>query len=170
MLSINTVSSTRTALALLAGRTETRDVFASKTATGVNPTPVGNVTPLVGDALLQIADLTARLGADSASARPQSQLEGAAFEDKVMSWLSRIYADDEGFQQAVANGTLKVQRAVDVEALGFRSYIVDVQKNGNHLGSAGAVTVNKQYLSDLRASGGNHIVGTAEGQDYYVTW
>lgn len=114
--------------------------------------------------------IMSRFGADFIVKRQPEQLEGADFINAVKGWLDERHEDDAGYQQAKKDGTLKIQRAVDLPEMGYRTYIYDLYSNGSVSGGVGGETINDAWLDAQRQKGGNYSYGTVDGQDYYVTW
>lgn len=110
------------------------------------------------------------LGGDTVTVREVKQLEGAEFEQFVRERLKPSEVDFLGFNQALEDGKVKIQRSVDVPELNSHEYVYDLWKDGSHIGGAGRGTINLEFLADQRAKGINQTVGSMDGQEYYLTW
>lgn len=78
----------------------------------------------------------------------------------------------DGFSEALANGTLKIQRASDVPELGLGHVRYDLYRDGNMIGGTGfgAGTFNRSLYLEIQAQGIRQATGSINGHDFYVTW
>ncbi len=111
-------------------------------------------------------------GADAAVRVDGVELSQADFEKTVLQFGMEDWTDEPGFNDVLANGTLKIQRASDVPELGYESNLYDLYSGGNFLGSVsfGSATFNKKLYLDIQAQGIRQATGSFNGQDFYVTW
>ncbi|MCK1389816.1 hypothetical protein [Bradyrhizobium sp. 1] len=134
---------------------------------------------LVESPMMKLSELPAdqaqylkRFGADAAVRIEGVQLSDAAFKQTVLQHGMENWTDLPGFNEALANGTLKIQRASDVPELGYKSNLYDLYSGGNLLGSVsfGSSTFNKKLYLEIQAQGIRQATGSINGQDFYVTW
>jgi hypothetical protein len=110
-------------------------------------------------------------GADSWAVREPPRMDDAAFEKQVLDTMVRNgSAKLAGFSDALANGTMQVQRAADMPELGFKSYQVSLYKDGSECGGAGFSVCNTEHRMAMRANGIEVGTGSVDGNDYVVTW
>jgi hypothetical protein len=111
------------------------------------------------------------LGADSWSVREPPRMDDDAFEKQVLDGLVRNGSTKlAGFNEALGNGTLKVQRAADLPELGYKSFQVTLFKDGKECGGAGFSVCNTDQWMEMRANGVYAGTGSVDGNDYVVTW
>ncbi|MEO8650670.1 MAG: hypothetical protein ABI391_00105 [Hyphomicrobiaceae bacterium] len=111
------------------------------------------------------------LGADSWAVREPPQMDDAAFKTQVLDGLFRNgSAKLAGFNEALGNGTLTVDRSADVPELGYKSFQVTLYKEGKECGGAGFSVCNTDHWMEMRASGIYAGTGSVDGNDYVVTW
>jgi hypothetical protein len=111
------------------------------------------------------------LGADSWAVREPPRLDDAAFEKQVLDGMFRNGSVKlAGFNEALGNGSLKVQRAADVPELGYKSFQVTLYKDGSECGGAGFSVCNTDHWMEMRANGVYAGTGSVDGNDYVVTW
>lgn len=191
MIAVNSLSPTAaTALKLISAVTG-NNATAAKTVPTVNPISARSLSPSVSDALLKIgeivndqtpkalADLPAihaaklrALGADAAVRVTPSPVSDDEFSAMVLAHGKQHWSDLEGFSEALANGTLKIQRASDVPELGLGHVQYDLYKDGNQFGGAGfgSGDFNKSLYLEIQAQGIRQATGSINGHDFYVTW
>jgi hypothetical protein len=110
-------------------------------------------------------------GADSWAVRERPRLDEGVFEKQVLDTVIRNgSAKLAGFSDALANGTLKIQRASDMPELGFRSYQISLYKDGSECGGVGFSVCNNDHRMEMRANGIYAGTGSVDGNDYVVTW
>ncbi|MGY8704614.1 hypothetical protein RAD16_02570 [Bradyrhizobium sp. 18BD] len=111
-------------------------------------------------------------GADAVVRVDGVELSDADFKQMVLQYGMEAWTDEPGFNEALANGTLKIQRASDVPELGYKSNLYDLYSGGNLLGSVsfGSSTFNSKLYYEIQAQGIRQATGSINGQDYYVTW
>lgn len=110
-------------------------------------------------------------GADSWAVREPPRMDDAAFEKQVLDTMIRNgSAKLAGFSDALANGTLQVQRAADMPELGFKSYQISLYKDGIECGGAGFSVCNTDHRMEMGANGIHAGTGSVDGNDYVVTW
>ena len=111
-------------------------------------------------------------GADAAVRIDAVAVSDADFKQMVLQYGTEAWTDEPGFNDALANGTLKIQRASDVPELGYESNLYDLYSGGNLLGSVsfGSSTFNKKLYLEIQAQGIRQATGSINGQDFYVTW
>lgn len=113
-------------------------------------------------------------GADAVVRIEGGYLSDAAFKQMVLQYAmgEGNWSSLPGFSEALANGTLKIQRASDVPELGYKSNLYDLYSGGNLIGgvSFGSSTFNKKLYLEIQAQGIRQATGSINGQDYYVTW
>lgn len=184
-MQVNAVSATTlTALQLIVPK----DAAPAKKSPGVAADPNSGVklSPSVSDAIMKIgqiigaaklADLPAEhaqrlraLGADSAVRVAKPEVSDAEFQARVLAFVKDDMASLKGFSEALANGTLKIQRASNVKGLGYESIQYQLFRDGNMIGGAGWDTINRQFYDAVAATGVHQNVGTVEGLDFYMTW
>jgi hypothetical protein len=111
------------------------------------------------------------LGADSWVVREPPHLDDATFKKQVLDGMFRNgSAKLAGFNEALGNGSLKVQRAADVPELGYKSFQVTLYKDGSECGGAGFSVCNTDHWMEMRANGVYAGTGSVDGNDYVVTW
>lgn len=111
------------------------------------------------------------LGADSWIVRDPPRMDDATFEKQVLAGLVRNGSPKlAGFSEALAAGTLNIQRASDMPELGYKSFQVTLFKDGKECGGAGFSVCNNERWVALRESGIYAGTGTVEGNDYVATW
>lgn len=111
------------------------------------------------------------LGADSWVVREPPRLDDAKFKQMVFDGLIRNGSVKlAGFDEAVEDGTLKIQRAADMPELGFKSYQVTLYKDGVECGGAGFSVCNTDHWMEMRANGIYAGTGSVDGNDYVATW
>ena len=109
------------------------------------------------------------LGADSWAVREPPRMDDAAFEKQVLDGMIRNgFAKLAGFSDALASGTLRVQRAADMPELGYKSFQVTLYKDGGECGGAGFSVCNTDHWMEMRAVYAG--TGSVDGNDYVVTW
>ncbi|PVB62107.1 hypothetical protein [Labrenzia sp. 011] len=96
------------------------------------------------------------------------------FEAIVFDNLKEQYTDDPSFQKALAEGTLTIQRAENVDGLElWETYHVQMfNESGGHIGEywrGGAPTTSELYQS-RRAEGLEQAVGSTNQLSYYAYW
>jgi hypothetical protein len=116
------------------------------------------------------ADKLKSFGADTAIRTAKPVMNDAEFQSTVMSHISESWTGLEGFDAALANGTVKIARAADVAGLGYETIQYDMFKNGSQIGSAGWDTIDRSFYDAQTAKGVRQGIGSINGQDYYVTW
>jgi len=126
--------------------------------------------------LSELPDADARklrgMGADAAVRIDATPISQDAFEKLVLSQIGESYKSKEGFSEALANGTLKIQKAESVPELGLGSVRYNLYKDGSMIGGAGwgADTFNKDLYMQRHAEGINQATGSINGHSWYVTW
>ena len=111
------------------------------------------------------------LGADSWTVREPPEMDDAVFEKRVLDGLVRNgSAKLEGFSDARADGSLKVQRAGELPELGYKSFQITLYKDGKECGGAGFSVCNTDTWMEMRANGVYAGTGSVDGNDYVVTW
>jgi len=188
MVTVNTsASAALSILRILTPRTEVDAAARTPTATaapaGIRP----RLSAGVFDALTKIAD-TARaaaklsdlpsehaeklksFGADSGQRVARPIMSDLDFQSAVLFHISESWSGLEGFDEALANGAVKIERAADVAGLGFETIQYDMFKNGDRIGSAGWDTIDRSFYDAQTAKGIRQGIGSINGQDYYVTW
>lgn len=116
------------------------------------------------------ADKLKSFGADTALRAAKPVMDDAQFQSTVMSYIQESWSGLEGFDEALANGTVKIERAADVAGLGYETIQYDMFKNGSQIGSAGWDTIDRSFYDAQTAKGVRQGLGSINGQDYYVTW
>lgn len=116
------------------------------------------------------ADKLKSFGADTAIRTAKPVLNDAEFQAAVMSHIQESWSGLEGFDEALANGTVKIERAADVAGLGYETIQYDMFKSGSRIGSAGWDTIDRSFYDAQAAKGVRQGIGSIAGQDYYVTW
>jgi hypothetical protein len=117
------------------------------------------------------AQRLAALGTDSAMLVPEFALDQAAFDDLVIGHVQETYKDQPGFAEALATGSVVIQRASDVPEFNFGHKSFVLFKDGSMIGGAGwGKTVNQGLYDRVAATGLQQGFGGVMGQDYYVTW
>ncbi|MHC2622923.1 hypothetical protein ACVIW2_004955 [Bradyrhizobium huanghuaihaiense] len=117
------------------------------------------------------AQYLARFGADAAVRVDGVELSQADFEQTVLQFGMESWKDLPGFNDALANGTLKIQRASDVPEIGYESFDYDIYSGGNLLGGVGWGGINnKKLYFEIQAQGIRQAFGSIHGQEFYVTW
>jgi len=119
------------------------------------------------------SDHAARLrayGVDTAIRVPKPSVSDEEFQSRVMSEIEESWAGLDGFSEALANGTVKINRASDVPELGYETIQYDIYKDGHIFGGTGWSTFNRSYYDAQVAAGVRQGVGSIDGLDYYVTW
>lgn len=186
-MQVSAVSATAlTALQLIAPKD---DAVPSRKTIGsaADPSTGVRLSPSVSDAIMKIgqivgaarlADLPAEharrlkaLGADAAERVAKPVVSDAEFQSRVLAFVKETgMASVEGFSEALANGTLRIQRASDVKGLGYESIQYKLYSGGNMIGGAGWDTINREFYDAVAATGVRQGLGTVEGLDYYMTW
>lgn len=111
------------------------------------------------------------IGADSWNVHERPRLDDSVFEKRVLEAVIRNgSAKLAGFSEALATGTLKVERASNVPELGFRSYQISLYKDGSECGGVGFSVCNNDHRMEMRANGIYAGTGSVDGNDYVVTW
>jgi hypothetical protein len=111
------------------------------------------------------------LGADNWALHRPAALDDAAFEKQALSSMSRSGTSKlPGFAEALADGTLRIQRATDMPELGYKSFQLVLFKDGAEFGGAGFGTMNNDRWTELRRSGTFAATGSVRGNDYVATW
>jgi hypothetical protein len=111
------------------------------------------------------------LGADSWAVREPPRMDEDAFAKRVLDAMIRNGSSKlAGFSDALADGTLKVQRAADLPELGYKSFQVTLYKDGKECGGAGFSVCNNDHWMEMREGGVYAGTGSVEGNDYVVTW
>ncbi|MGK9086669.1 hypothetical protein KXR64_21865 [Brucella intermedia] len=110
--------------------------------------------------------------ADRVVAHEPPQVSDEVFRNGVIAWLKDCNMRDESFRAALANGTLKVQRASDVPELGGLSFDFDIyDAQGRAIGGlGGSRAFNKEFLAAQKAAGLATSTGGLFGIDFFVTW
>lgn len=191
MIAVNSVASTAATALKLISATTGNSATAAKPALGINPTSTRVLSPSVSDALLKIGEIINRkapqalsdlppshaeklraLGADAAIKVTPNPVSDAEFQAMVLAHGKEHWGNLDGFSEALANGTLKIQRASDVPELGLGSVQYDLYSGGNHIGGAGfgSGDFNKSLYLDIQAQGIRQATGSVNGHDFYVTW
>lgn len=102
------------------------------------------------------------------------KLEQREFEEVVLLYHEKMGGLDhpryDGFEEALANGTLKIQRASEVEGLDFAIYAYDKYRDDHLVGFQGWGHFNRDHLKSVEAQGMKWSLGDLWGQDYFVTW
>lgn len=102
------------------------------------------------------------------------QLEQREFEELVLLYHEKMGSLDhpnyEGYEEALANGTLKIQRAIDVEGLDYDRYAYDKYRDGHLIGFQGWGHFNRDYLESVEEQGQQAVLGSIWGQRFFVTW
>lgn len=113
-----------------------------------------------------------KFGADSAVRIDPPQMSDADFKQMVLQYGMENWTDLPGFNEAVANGTLNIQRASDVPELGVESVQYGLYSAGNYLGSAGfgSSPFNSKLYNEIQAQGIRQDYGAINDQQFYVTW
>lgn len=185
-MQVSAVSATAfTALQLFASKD---DAAPSRKTLGSAADPGTGIrlSPSVSDAIMKIgqiigaaklADLPAEhaqrlkaLGADAAERVAKPVVSEAEFQSMVFSYIKDSWKGLEGFSEALANGSVKIQRAGDVKDLGYESIQYKLYSGGNMIGGAGWDTINRSYYDAVAATGVHQGIGSMDGLDYYVTW
>ncbi|MGK9086400.1 hypothetical protein KXR64_21805 [Brucella intermedia] len=110
--------------------------------------------------------------ADRVLAHVSPKVNDEVFRNGVIAWLKDCYMQDESFRAALANGTLKVQRASDIPELGGAAADFDLyDAQGRAFGRICAnMPYNKEFLTAQKEAGLATATGSVFGIDYYVTW
>lgn len=183
-MQVNAVS-TLAALQLFAPKDDA--IPPRKTAGGAADPSTGiRFSPSVSDAIMKIgqiigaarlADLPAEhaqrleaLGADAAERVAKPVVSDAEFQSMVFSSIKDSWKGLEGFSEALASGSVKIQRASDVKGLGYESVQYNLFRDGSQFGHAGWDTINRSYYDAVAATGVHQGIGSVNGLDYYVTW
>ncbi|MCK1389817.1 hypothetical protein [Bradyrhizobium sp. 1] len=117
------------------------------------------------------AEYLKRFGADAAVRIEGVELSDADFERTVLQFSMESWKDLPGFNDALANGTLKIQRASDVPEIGYESFQYDLYSGGNYFGGVGWSGINnKKLYFEIQAQGIRQAFGSIRGQEFYVTW
>jgi hypothetical protein len=117
------------------------------------------------------AEYLKRFGADAAVRIEGVELSDADFERTVLQFGMESWKDLPGFNDALANGTLKIQRASDVPEIGYESFQYDLYSGGNYFGGVGWSGINnKKLYFEIQAQGIRQAFGSIRGQEFYVTW
>ncbi|HEV2153207.1 hypothetical protein [Bradyrhizobium sp.] len=133
---------------------------------------------LVESSMMKLSELPAdqaeyvkRFGADAVVRIEGVELSRADFEQTVLQFGMESWKDLPGFNDALANGTLKIQRASDVPEIGYESFAYDIYSGGNLLGGVGWSGINnKKLYFEIQAQGIRQAFGSIHGQEFYVTW
>ena len=116
------------------------------------------------------AEYLKRFGADAAVRIEGVELSDADFEQTILQFGMESWKDLPGFNDALANGTLKIQRASDVPEL-YESFQYDLYSGGNYFGGVGWGGINnKKLYLEIQAQGIRQALGSIRGQEFYVTW
>lgn len=188
MVAINSTAST--ALAILK-RAQPKDQIIPQpkpiTTEPLKPASQARFAPGVADAILNLslqanptklsdlppehAERLRQFGIDAAIRTPKPVVSDAEFQSIVMAHLSEPGGETiEGYREAIANGTVKIQRASDVEGLGYESIQYNLFKDGYLFGGAGWGTANMEFYNAQAAAGVRQGTGSINGLDYYITW
>ncbi|MBW7969431.1 hypothetical protein [Bradyrhizobium sp. BR 10289] len=117
------------------------------------------------------AEYVKRFGADAAVRIDPVEVSRADFERMVLQHAMESWKDLPGFNEALANGTLKIQRASDVPEIGYESFQYDLYSGGNYFGGVGWSGINnKKLYFEIQAQGISQAFGSIRGQEFYVTW
>jgi hypothetical protein len=119
----------------------------------------------------QAQDL-AKFGADAVVRIDAVAVSDAEFKQMVLQYGQENWTDLAGFNEALANGTLKIQRASDVPELGIESVQYAIYSGGNYTGSVGfgSSPFNSKLYYEIQAQGIRQAYGSINGQQFYVTW
>lgn len=109
-------------------------------------------------------------GADSGQRVAKPVMSDRDFQSAVLLHITESWSGLEGFDAALANGTVKIERAADVAGLGYETIQYDMFKGGDRIGSAGWDTIDRGFYDAQAAKGVRQGLGSLNGQDYYVTW
>lgn len=112
------------------------------------------------------------LGADAAVEVTAPPISDGAFRALVFEFGKGLWTGLAGFNDALANGTLRIQRASEVPELGLGHVRYDFYNNGNMIGGGGwgKDGFNKDLYLQIQAQGVRQATGSIDGYDYYVTW
>ncbi|TPL05609.1 MULTISPECIES: hypothetical protein [unclassified Mesorhizobium] len=187
MVSVNASAATALAtLNLIKSRINVSQATQLAGTPSIDPKTSVRLSPAVSDAILkigqlvrgsQLSDLPAEhaerlrsLGADSATRVQKPVVSDAEFQKTVMSYVKDAWTGLDGFNEALASGNVKIQRASDVKDLGYETIQYDLYKDGSLIGGAGWDTINRSFYDAQAAAGVRQGVGSIDGLDYYVTW
>lgn len=196
MITVNSTAQTALAVMKMLGSRPDEASLSSKTTQpkGVSPVPNARLSPSVTGFMANLssyvqsqdmfgakvqfsemsADMRAQVdtfGGDKVMIREVEQLAQPEFEKAVLGWLKHAYRDDAGFQKALSEGTVKIQRGVDIADFGYSSHVYDSFLNGQHIGSGVTSTeLNREWYDAQRANVNGQTYGSAAGQAYYASW
>ncbi len=153
-----------------------------KTAAATGGKPAGAVVApdgYVASPMMKLSELPAyqaqylaKFGADAAVRIDAVAVSDAEFKQMVLQYGQENWTDLAGFNEALANGTLKIQRASDVPELGIESVQYAIYSGGNYTGSVGfgSSPFNSKLYYEIQAQGIRQAYGSINGQQFYVTW
>jgi hypothetical protein len=153
-----------------------------KTAAATGRNPAGGVIAREGyveSRMMKLSELPAyqaqylaKFGADAAVRIDAVAVSDADFKQMVLQYGQENWTDLAGFNEALANGTLKIQRASDVPELGIGSVQYALYSGGNYTGSVGfgSSPFNSKLYYQIQAQGIRQAYGSIDGQQFYVTW
>ncbi len=187
MVSVNATASTALATLTVAKSGAAAGVaIKPHLPTGLQPSAVPRLSPAVSDAIMKIGEIVgaqklddlpaehaARLrefGADAAERVKWPVGNEKDFQSTVLSFIGDSWNKLEGFTEALANGTVKIQRAGDVEGLGYEMIEYKLYKDGHQTGTAGWSTMNREFYDAQAAAGVHQGIGSINGMAFYVTW
>ncbi len=113
-----------------------------------------------------------KFGADAVVRFDPVEVSDADFQQMVLQYGQENWTDLPGFNEALANGTLKIQRASDVPELGIETVQYAIYSGGNSLGGVmfGASPFNSKLYYEIQAQGIRQAYGAINDQQFYVTW
>lgn len=187
MVAVNaTASSALATLSLIKPRSEPSASLKAASTAAISPTSSLRLSTRVSDAIMKVSQIisTSKLsdlpvghaeklksfGADAATRIEKPHMNEEDFQSTVMAYVKDAWNGLDGFSEALARGSVKIQRANDVEGLGYETVQYNMWKGGGHLGSAGWDTINRDFYDSQAATGIRQGIGSINGQDYYVTW
>ncbi|TPK53363.1 hypothetical protein FJ546_30375 [Mesorhizobium sp. B2-4-19] len=187
MVSVNASAATALAtLSLIKSRADVGQVMQPIGTSSIDPKTSTRLSPAVSDAILKIGQLLRgsqlsalpaehaerlrSLGADSATRVQKPVVSDVEFQRTVMSYVKDAWTALDGFNEALASGSVKIQRASDVKGLGYETIQYDLYNDGSLIGGAGWDTINRSFYDAQAAAGVRQGVGSINGLDYYVTW
>jgi len=94
------------------------------------------------------------------------------FQKMMLDYVKSNFSGISGFDEALANGTLKIQRGEDVPELGLGSVQFIAYKDDRSLGVTyfGNGNFNKELYNEIRFQGIHQSTGSLKGQEFYITW
>ncbi len=112
------------------------------------------------------------LGADAAVKVTASPIGDEEFKAMMLAYANEAWSDLDGFNEALANGTLRIQRASGVPELRLGHVSYNLYSNGNHIGGAGFGNqkANLDLYLQIQSQGVRQATGSINGHDFYVTW